>query len=114
MRSGIICSTVNIDRADTKPYIGTSVRAFSIADGRLDVVIPQRGETWPIGTTQTIQWTTLGQATTGNIRIQLDNALPLETWPASPVGLIVHDPTYGTSDLNLSGGIRPGSRRHRK
>jgi hypothetical protein len=38
-------------------------------------------------------------------RIQLDRALPLESWPDSPIGLAVHDPTYGTSDLSLSGSI---------
>ncbi len=34
-------------------------------------------------------------------RIQLDKVLPLETYPASPTGLIVHDSIGGASDLTL-------------
>jgi len=38
-------------------------------------------------------------------RIQLDNALPLETWPRSPSGIVVHDPQAsggGLSNLSLA------------
>jgi hypothetical protein len=34
-------------------------------------------------------------------RIQLDNVLPLENWPASPTGLLIHDPFSSTTNLNL-------------
>jgi hypothetical protein len=41
-------------------------------------------------------------------RIELDLALPLETWPRSPTGIIVHDPGAlpgGLSNLTLASGV---------
>jgi hypothetical protein len=39
-------------------------------------------------------------------RIELDNALPLESWPASPTGLIVVDGEFGFGDLSgLDGSV---------
>ena len=42
-------------------------------------------------------------------RIQLDHALPLENWPDSPSGLIVHDPYSGTSNLSLAASLAPNT-----
>jgi hypothetical protein len=41
-------------------------------------------------------------------RIQLDNALPLETWPRSPTGLLIHDPVSTRTDLGLPFTISTG------
>ena len=47
-------------------------------------------------------------------RIQLDNVLPLQTWPDSPSGLLVHDPCLGVtgcgvSNMNLANAIDDGA-----
>lgn len=45
-------------------------------------------------------------------RIQLDNVLPLENWPASPSGLVVHDTLNGAinvSNLSLSATVTSGN-----
>ena len=44
-------------------------------------------------------------------RVQLDNVLPIENWPASPSGLIVHDTLNGViniSDLSMPASISQG------
>ena len=42
---------------------------FALGGGTLTVTVPDGGETWPIGSTQTIRWTSVGL--TGNVKIEV-------------------------------------------
>ena len=48
---------------------GRSNANFTIGGGSLTVTAPNGGETWPIGSSRTIQWTSTGL--TGNVKIEV-------------------------------------------
>jgi hypothetical protein len=72
---------------------------FTIGGGSITVTSPNGGETWPIGSTQTIHWTSRGL--TGNVKIEVSRVLRDES--TSWAVIVSSTPNDGTYNWKVTG-----------
>jgi hypothetical protein len=60
---------VRVSSVDTPGIADTSNAVFTLGGGSVAVIAPNGGETWPINSTQTLQWNSSG--ITGKVKIEL-------------------------------------------
>lgn len=80
------------------PTVGdTSNANFTLSPPTISVTIPNGGETWFVGFTQPISWTS--QAVTGNVRVELNRTYPAGPWES----LFANTANDGTENWVVTG-----------